>query len=161
MKNLLAGFKEFVMRGNVVDLAVGIVIGAAFTAVVQGLLDGIINPLIAAIFGKPDISDVWSFEINNAVFSIGVFLNAVLNFLIVAAALYFIVVAPLNHLAERRARGKEEEPEPLAMDTVLLQEIRDLLAAQSGPAQTGPVPSRPTLSDPPSSGPAPSGPAQH
>ncbi|MFI2103132.1 large conductance mechanosensitive channel protein MscL [Isoptericola sp. NPDC019693] len=132
MKNLLAGFKEFIMRGNVVDLAVGIVIGGAFTAVVTGLLDGIINPLIAAIFGQPDISQVLSFEINGSLFSVGVFLNAVLNFLIVAAALYFIVVAPLNHLAERRARGQEEEPEPLAQDTVLLQEIRDLLAAQSG-----------------------------
>lgn len=135
MKNLLAGFKEFVMRGNVVDLAVGIVIGGAFTAVVTGLLDGIINPLIAAIFGQPDISQVLSFTINDAHFSIGVFLNAVLNFLIVAAALYFVVVAPLNHLAERRARGQEEEPEPLAQDTVLLQEIRDLLAAQSGRSQ--------------------------
>jgi large conductance mechanosensitive channel len=132
VKNLLAGFKEFVMRGNVVDLAVGIVIGGAFTAVVTGLLDGIINPLIAAIFGQPDISEVWSFVINGSTFSIGVFLNAVLNFLIVAAALYFIVVAPLNHLAERRARGQEPEPEPLAQDTVLLQEIRDLLAAQAG-----------------------------
>ncbi|SKC38468.1 large conductance mechanosensitive channel protein MscL [Krasilnikoviella flava] len=134
MKSLLAGFKEFVMRGNVVDLAVGIVIGGAFTAVVTGLLDGIINPLIAAIFGQPDISEVWSFAINGSTFSIGVFLNAVLNFLIVAAALYFIVVAPLNHLAARRARGQEEEPAPLAQDTVLLQEIRDLLAAQSGRA---------------------------
>ncbi|MEL7976670.1 large conductance mechanosensitive channel protein MscL [Isoptericola sp. F-RaC21] len=135
MKSLLAGFKEFVMRGNVVDLAVGIVIGGAFTAVVTGLLDGIINPLIAAIFGQPDISGVGHFVINGANFSIGLFLNAVLNFLIIAAALYFIVVAPLNHLAERRARGQEEEPEPLAQDTVLLQEIRDLLAAQSGRSQ--------------------------
>ncbi|MFE6971119.1 large conductance mechanosensitive channel protein MscL [Isoptericola sp. NPDC057653] len=136
MKNLLAGFKEFVLRGNVVDLAVGIVIGAAFTAVVTGLLDGIINPLIAAIFRQPDISHVLSFTINEAKFSIGLFLNAVLNFLIIAAALYFIVVAPLNHLAARRARGQEEEPAPLAQDTVLLQEIRDLLAAQSGGVQS-------------------------
>ncbi|MCA5892955.1 large conductance mechanosensitive channel protein MscL [Isoptericola sp. NEAU-Y5] len=139
MKSLMSGFKEFVMRGNVVDLAVGIVIGTAFTAVVSGLLDGIINPLIAAIFGQPDISNVMTFPINNAVFSIGLFLNAVLNFLIVAAALYFIVVAPLNHLAERRARGQEEEPEPMDQNVILLQEIRDLLAAQStgGPGATG------------------------
>ncbi|CAM3587730.1 large conductance mechanosensitive channel protein MscL [Isoptericola cucumis] len=130
MKNMMSGFKDFIMRGNVVDLAVGIVIGGAFTAVVTGLLDGIINPLIAAIFGQPDISGVGQFEINESLFSIGVFLNAVLNFLIVAAALYFIVVAPLNHLAERRARGKEEEPEPMEQDVILLQEIRDLLAAQ-------------------------------
>ncbi|WP_166850409.1 large conductance mechanosensitive channel protein MscL [Isoptericola sp. BMS4] len=128
---MLAGFKAFIMRGNVVDLAVGIVIGTAFAAVVTGLLDGIINPLIAAIFGKPDISDVWSFEINESLFSIGVFLNAVLNFLIVAAALYFVVVMPLNKLAERRARGQEPEPEEIPQDVALLTEIRDLLATQS------------------------------
>lgn len=128
---MLAGFKAFIMRGNVVDLAVGIVIGGAFAAVVTGLLDGIINPLIAAIFGEPDISGVWSFEINEAVFSVGVFLNAVLNFLIVAAALYFVVVMPLNKLAERRARGQEPEPEEIPQDVALLTEIRDLLATQS------------------------------
>lgn len=133
---MLAGFKAFIMRGNVVDLAVGIVIGGAFAAVVTGLLDGIINPLIAAIFGEPDISGVWSFEINKAEFSVGVFLNAVLNFLIVAAALYFVVVMPLNKLAERRARGQEPEPEEIPQDVALLTEIRDLLATQSDRPRT-------------------------
>ncbi len=147
MKNMMSGFKDFIMRGNVVDLAVGIVIGGAFTAVVTGLLDGIINPLIAAIFGKPDISGVGHFVINDANFSVGLFLNAVLNFLIIAAALYFVVVAPLNHLAELRARGRVEEPEPPAEDIALLQEIRDLLAAQRSGGTPGedPESSRPGL----------------
>jgi large conductance mechanosensitive channel len=132
---MLSGFKAFIMRGNVVDLAVGIVIGSAFTAVVTGLLDGIINPLIAAVFGEPDISGVWSFSVNGSVFSVGVFLNAVLNFLIVAAALYFLVVMPLNKLAERRAHGQEPEPEEVPEDVALLTEIRDLLSAQAGRPQ--------------------------
>ena len=108
---MLKGFKEFIMRGNVVDLAVAVVIGAAFGKIVTALVDGLINPLIAAIFGKTDISGVWSFTINNAEFSIGLILQAVLNFLFVAAAIYFLIVMPLNKLAERRARGEEPEPE--------------------------------------------------
>ena len=138
MRNMLADFKAFIMRGSVVDLAVGIIIGGAFTAVVTAMVDNILNPIIGAIFGKPDLTNLWDITLRAAhdglpasVMSIGGFLNAVLNFLIVAAALYFAIVMPLNKLAERRARGQEEEPEPLAQDTVLLQEIRDLLAAQS------------------------------
>jgi len=139
---MLAGFKEFIMRGSVVDLAVGIIIGGAFTAVVTAMVDNILNPIIGAIFGKPDLTGLWDITLRGAhdgidasVLSVGGFLNAVLNFLIIAAALYFAIVMPLNKLAERRARGQEEEPEPLAQDTVLLQEIRDLLAAQSGRSQ--------------------------
>lgn len=139
MKGMLAGFKEFIMRGSVVDLAVGIIIGGAFTAVVTAMVDNILNPIIGAIFGKPDLTGLWDITLRGAhdgidasVLSVGGFLNAVLNFLIIAAALYFAIVMPLNKLAERRARGQEVEPEPLAQDTVLLQEIRDLLAAQSG-----------------------------
>jgi large conductance mechanosensitive channel len=129
---VLSGFKTFIMRGNVVDLAVGIVIGAAFTAVVTGLLDGIINPLVAAVFGQADISKVGEFELNEAEFSLGLFLDPLLKFLIVAATLYFFVVLPMNKLAERRARGQEPEPEPVPEpDVVLLAEIRDLLAQQS------------------------------
>lgn len=142
MKSMLAGFKEFIMRGSVVDLAVGIIIGGAFTAVVTAMVDNILNPIIGAIFGKPDLTGLWDITLRGAhdgidasVLSVGGFLNAVLNFLIIAAALYFAIVMPLNKLAERRARGQEEEPEPLAQDTVLLQEIRDLLAAQSGRSQ--------------------------
>jgi large conductance mechanosensitive channel len=128
---MLKGFKEFVMRGNVVDLAVAVVIGAAFGQVVTALVNNLINPLVAAIFGKTDISKVWTFEINEAIFSIGAILQAALNFLFVAAAVYFVIVMPLNKLAERRARGIEPEPEPLTTDQQLLTEIRDALRTRS------------------------------
>ncbi|MET7277294.1 large conductance mechanosensitive channel protein MscL [Kribbella sp. NPDC005582] len=128
---MLKGFKEFIMRGNVVDLAVAVVIGGAFALVVKAIVDGLINPLIAAIFGKPDISGVLSFTINRSEFSIGLILQAVLNFLFVAAAIYFVIVMPLNKLAERRARGQEPEPDPLTTDQQLLTEIRDFLRERS------------------------------
>jgi large conductance mechanosensitive channel len=134
---MLKGFKDFLMRGNVVDLAVAVVIGAAFAAVVKALLDGLINPLIAAIFGKPDLTGVGVFHINGAVFSIGLFLTAVINFLIVATAIYFIVVVPMNHLAERRKRGEEPEPEAPTEEVILLTEIRDLLSRTTGSGSAG------------------------
>jgi len=127
---MLKGFKEFIMRGNVVDLAVAVVIGAAFTKIINAVVDGFINPLIAAIFGKTDLTVVWNFEINGAKFSIGLILDAALNFLFVAAAVYFFIVMPLNKLAERRKRGQEPEPAPLTTDQELLTEIRDLLSAR-------------------------------
>jgi large conductance mechanosensitive channel len=132
MRDLLNGFKDFIARGNVIDLAVGIAIGTAFTAVVTGLLNGIINPLIAAIFGQPDISGVGSFTLNEANFSIGLFLQALLNFLIVAAAIYFFVVVPINKLKSLRKTSEEVVEEAAAEEVVLLTEIRDLLRAQSG-----------------------------
>ncbi|WP_265522614.1 large conductance mechanosensitive channel protein MscL [Oerskovia flava] len=138
MKNVLGGFKEFVLRGNVVDLAVGIVIGAAFSAVVAALVDGLFTPLIAAIFGATDLTKVGVFTINEAVFSVGLFLDALLKFLIVAAAIYFVIVMPMNALASRRKSGEEEEPAAPAEDVLVLQEIRDLLAAQNA-ARGGPA----------------------
>jgi large conductance mechanosensitive channel len=128
---MLKDFKAFLMQGNVVELAVAFVIGVAFGNVVKGLLDGIINPLIAAIFGKPDISGVMSFTINHSHFSIGVFLNAILQFVIVATAIFFIVVMPLQKLQARRARGLVPEAEAVPEDTLLLREIRDALASRS------------------------------
>jgi large conductance mechanosensitive channel len=127
---MLKGFKEFVMRGNVVDLAVAVVIGAAFGAVVTALVTNFINPLIAAIFGKADATKLFFFKINGAEFHIGNIVQAALNFLFVAAAVYFVIVMPLNKLAERRARGQEPEPDPLTADQELLTEIRDLLRAR-------------------------------
>lgn len=125
---MLAGFKNFILRGNVVDLAVAVVIGAAFTMVVTALVDGLINPLIAAIAGQRDLSEVWMFEVNGAVFSIGMIVGAIINFLLIAATIYFLVIMPMNHLAARRKAGIEEEPPAPAEDVLLLQEIRDLLA---------------------------------
>ncbi|PFG32302.1 large conductance mechanosensitive channel protein MscL [Sanguibacter antarcticus] len=130
MKNVIIGFKEFIMRGNVIDLAVGIVIGSAFATVVTSLVEGLLTPLIAAVFGARDLSNAMSFEINHALFSFGLVLNAVIHFLFVAAALYFFVVVPINHLQSLRKRGLVEEPEAPAEEVLLLQQIRDLLQAQ-------------------------------
>jgi large conductance mechanosensitive channel len=128
---MLKGFKEFVMRGNVIDLAVAVVIGAAFGKIVTALVDGLINPIVAAIFGKPDVTGVGKFTINDAQFSIGLILQEIMNFLFVASAVYFIIVMPMNKLAERRARGVEPEPEPLTTEQQLLTEIRDALRMRS------------------------------
>ena len=122
---MLKGFRDFLMRGNVVDLAVAVVIGAAFGAIVKGLSDGIINPIIAAIFGKPNLDTVGTFTINNSVFSIGLVLTPIVNFIIVAAAIYFIVVVPVNKL---RSRFVKEEEAAEAEEITLLREIRDNLA---------------------------------
>jgi len=127
---MLKGFRDFIARGNVVDLAVAVVIGAAFTQVVNALLAGIINPIIAAIFGKPNLDSVGTFTINHAHFSIGLVLTAVINFVIIAAAIYFLVVAPMNALNERMRRGRPEE-EAQSDEVVLLTEIRDALRQRS------------------------------
>ena len=101
---MLQGFKKFLLRGNVVDLAVAVVIGAAFGAVITSLVTNIFTPLIAAIAGKPDFSE-FSFTVNNSKIMYGLFLNAVISFLLVAAAVYFFLVAPMNAYTERRNRG--------------------------------------------------------
>lgn len=125
---MLKGFRDFISRGSVVELAVAVVIGAAFTAIVNALVEGFINPLIAAIFGKPDLTAVGNFTINEAHFSIGLILAAIFNFLCVAAAIYFFIVVPINKMREMRAKepeGEEEiEPEE---QILLLREIRDAL----------------------------------
>ena len=126
---MLKGFRDFLMRGNVVDLAVAVVIGAAFGAVVKGLTDGILNPLIAAIFGKPNLDSVGTFTINGADFSIGLVLTPLVNFVIVAAAVYFIVVVPMNRI---RSRFVSEEAAAEAEEVTLLREIRDSLASGRG-----------------------------
>jgi large conductance mechanosensitive channel len=101
---MLKGFKEFVLRGNVLDLAVAVVIGAAFGAVVTALVKDLITPLIGAIVGQPDFSGL-VLRLNGAEFLIGDFLNAVISFLLIAAALYFFIVAPVNALVARQRRG--------------------------------------------------------
>jgi large conductance mechanosensitive channel len=105
---MFKGFREFILRGNVIDLAVAVVIGAAFGAVVKAFVDNLITPLIAALVGKPDFSGL-AFTINGSVFRYGLFVNALLTFVLVAAAVYFVVVAPMNRLAARRARGADPQ----------------------------------------------------
>jgi large conductance mechanosensitive channel len=107
---MLDGFKKFILRGNVVDMAVGIVIGAAFGGVVSSLVASLINPLIALMVGKRDFKEM-AVTIGNTPFPYGVFLTALLNFLLVAAAIYFFVVTPVNALVARMNRG-ETPPDP-------------------------------------------------
>jgi large conductance mechanosensitive channel len=101
---MLSGFKQFVLRGNVVDLAVGVVIGAAFGAVVTALTKDLLTPLIAAVVGKPDFSAI-KFTINGSIFPVGDFINAVVSFVLIAAAVYFFVVTPLNALVARMRKA--------------------------------------------------------
>jgi large conductance mechanosensitive channel len=102
---MLRNFKKFLFRGNVVDLAVAVVIGAAFGVVITSLVTNIFTPLIAAVAGKPDFSDL-SVTIHNSKIMYGSFLNAVISFLMIATAVYFFVVAPVNAYVERRRRGE-------------------------------------------------------
>lgn len=107
---MLDGFKKFILRGNVVDMAVGVVIGAAFGGVVAALTKDLLTPLIAALVGKPDFSSI-SFTINGTPFPVGDFINACISFLLIAAAVYFFVVLPVNALVARMHRG-EKPPDP-------------------------------------------------
>ena len=106
----MKGFKEFVFRGNVLDLAVAVVMGAAFSAVVTALVKDLITPLIAAIVGAPDFSSI-SLTVNGSKLLIGDLLNAVISFVLQAAAVYFFIVLPVNHLMARLRRG-EVSPDP-------------------------------------------------
>ena len=103
---MLKGFKEFILRGNIVDLAAAVVIGIAFGALVTAFVADIITPLIAAIFGKPDFSAL-HITINHSTFLYGSFINAAVSFVLIAAAVYFAIVAPMNALAARRAKGQD------------------------------------------------------
>lgn len=102
---MLKGFKQFILRGNVVDLAVGVVIGASFGNVVNSLVNNILTPLISALIKSPDFSNL-AFSLNGAEFKYGDFLNALIAFLIVSATVYFIVVTPINTLIARTRREK-------------------------------------------------------
>ncbi|PJJ62041.1 large conductance mechanosensitive channel protein MscL [Compostimonas suwonensis] len=139
---MIQGFKEFIVRGNVIDLAVAVVIGAAFTAVVNAIVTGIFNPLIGAIF-QADSLDGLSWTIPgpgpDAVILYGSVIGAIIQFLIVAVVVYFVFVMPINHFkrrAEQRRKAGETEPAdtpPTELD--LLIEIRDLLAKDAAPRE--------------------------
>jgi large conductance mechanosensitive channel len=130
----LQGFKDFIMRGNVIDLSVGIVIGAAFTALVTTFTKSFVEPLIRVFSGGGEVAG--KFSINGSDFDYAAFINALITFLITAAVVYFLIVTPMNRLAERRRKGIEPEPKAPSEEVILLQEIRDaLLAANPAPAQ--------------------------
>ena len=119
---MLRDFKAFLLRGNVVDLAVGVVVGVAFGAVVTAFVHDLITPLIAAIFGKPDFSNL-SFTINKSHILYGSFINALLSFILIATAVFFFVVQPVNALVERRKRGGAEPDSDTRPCTECLSEI--------------------------------------
>ncbi|MFL6112511.1 MAG: large conductance mechanosensitive channel protein MscL [Catenulispora sp.] len=128
---MLSGFKKFMLRGNVIDLAVAVILGAAFGAVVNSLVKDIVMPLVTAIFGKQDYSAlIWT--LNKSQIRYGDLVTNVINFLCIGSAVYFLVVAPVNHLTERRRRSRGEvvPEEPEETEKVLLAEIRDILAQQ-------------------------------
>ena len=124
---MIKGFKEFIMRGNVIDLAVAVVIGAAFTLVVNAFVDGIINPLIGLFFQADSLNDL-----RVGVFAVGAVIGAIINFLAVALVVYFVFVYPMNKLKERQAAkaGVADEAE-LPSEQQLLVQIRDLLEKQN------------------------------
>src|SRR5699024_355805 len=143
---MFKGFRDFILRGNVVELAVAVVIGTAFTGIVTAFSNYIINPLIASV-GCADVSGLGFhiFSDNPATFvDFGAVITAAINFLIIAAIVYFVLITPMNKLNEALARRKgveEEEETPASLEAELLTEIRDLLREQKkqqvGPQETG------------------------
>ncbi|MGM0386287.1 MAG: large conductance mechanosensitive channel protein MscL [Actinomycetota bacterium] len=125
---MLQGFKEFITRGNAIDLAVGVIIGGAFAPIVAAVT-AVIMGIIGGLFGQPNFDQVGSFFVNEAEILPGAIVTALINFLIVAAAIYFFVVVPVNRLAASR-KEEHTEPEAPAEDVRVLTEIRDLLAAR-------------------------------
>jgi large conductance mechanosensitive channel len=128
----LRGFKDFIMRGNVIDLAVAVVIGVAFNDVIKAFTSSFLEPLIKVISGGKQFSG--EFRVGEAHFTWGAFLNSVITFLLIAAAVYFVVVLPMNKLHERMARGEEPRPATPSEEVQLLTEIRDALVNGSRPA---------------------------
>ena len=108
-KDVIRGFRDFIIRGNVIDLAVAVVVGAAFTAIVNALVKDLITPLIAAIGGQPDFSTI-HYTINNSQFMIGNFLNALVSFFIMASVIYFIIVLPMNRISKKIKAGEKVDP---------------------------------------------------
>ena len=128
---MIKGFKDFLLRGNVIDLAVAVVIGTAFGVVVAAFAKDFIGGIIGAVGGTPDFGTA-GFTVNDSKIILGSTINALIYFVIVAASVYFFVVLPVNKLMERRKSGEEGEVEAPSEDILLLQEIRDLLRARGG-----------------------------
>lgn len=133
---MIKGFKEFILRGNVIDLAVAVVIGAAFTLIVNAIVTGLINPLIALVFNASSLGKVgWTvttYTGDEVFFGFGMIIGAVINFVAVAVVVYFVFVYPMNQFKERAAARRgivEEEASDLPTEQELLVQIRDLLSA--------------------------------
>ncbi len=135
---MLKGFKEFILRGNVIDLAVAVVIGAAFTGIVNAIVDQVLNPLIGALFNSASLSKALPVQVGKATLEFGAVIGAVIQFLLVSAVIYFALVMPINYLRRVSFRKQEQaeqspaEPAP-PTELELLADIRDLLAANPRP----------------------------
>lgn len=132
---MLTGFKEFIMKGNVIDLAVAVVMGTAFGAVINALVANVLMPLIAALVGSPNFDSFAVITLHGNDVKFGVLITAVVNFILIAAAIYFVVVLPMNHIIERRNRklgiSNEEGSKAVDPQIELLTEIRDALTARN------------------------------
>lgn len=120
---MLAGFKKFIIQGNAIDLAVGLIMGLAFKEVVDALVNAVLMPIIAAIIGQPSFNDL-TITVGDSVISYGVLITSIVNLLLVGAAVYFFIVMPMNHLKDRRAAGEEPaEPSNDEKMVLLLEQI--------------------------------------
>ncbi len=135
---MFKGFKEFLLRGNVVDLAVAVVIGAAFNAVVQKVVDALINPIIGMVFKADSLDDALVVALpGGGAIAFGALIGAIINFLIVAAVVYFVFVMPMNKLRDMSKKSEDETAAAAETEQELLVEIRDLLRAQATAPQAG------------------------
>jgi large conductance mechanosensitive channel len=140
---MLTGFKEFILRGNVIDLAVAVVIGAAFTGLVNALVNSVFNPAIGALFNAESLASLWTVEIPTtdggvAQIAFGAVVAALIQFVLVAVVVYFAIIVPINYVSRVSFRKREEEaagPVP-PTELELLAEIRDLLVASNGGTNT-------------------------
>lgn len=148
---MLKGFKDFALRGNIVELAIAVVIGSAFAALVTTFTKGIISPIIA-LFGGNSVNGL-AFQLNSkndaTLVDIGTVITAAITFLITAAVVYFVFVVPMNRINARLRRGKEEELDQAPTEVQLLIEIRDLLLAQAGLPATSTTPTGGQIAPPP------------
>jgi large conductance mechanosensitive channel len=132
MEGMVKEFRDFLLRGNIVELAIAFVMGIAFAAVVTSLVNDLVMPVIAMIFGKPDFSDL-TFTINSAVFRYGAFITAVIQFVAIAAAVFFFVVKPVNALLRRfRSAAEEGMPDEERRHQELLAALRGTSAPEAG-----------------------------
>lgn len=144
---MIRGFRDFIMRGNVVELAIAVVIGTAFAAVVNTFVSAIVKPVISAFPGAS--VNGWGFHLRGGdlakptFIDIASIINAIIVFLITAAVVYFILVVPITRMQERRARGATPEPEAVPEDILLLRQIRDALGARPMDGTAGPTPQHP------------------
>ena len=126
---LLKEFRDFLMRGDIVALAVAVIMATAFTPVITSLVEGVFTPFLAAIFGEPNFNRV-GFDVGDSRVLLGLFITAVINFVLIAAGVFFFIVKPIKMIEDRQAKGEEEPAEPTE-DIALLTEIRDLLRSRN------------------------------